>query len=70
MMFATQATAMKYIGLFESPIPRKMELIMLYAVIKGMPIKPSDFRPKRNVCGTILKIGIPIACQDGLIQIA
>ena len=39
MMFATQATAMKYIGLLESPIPRKMELIMLYAVIKGMPIK-------------------------------
>ncbi|MFQ9548220.1 MAG: hypothetical protein ACLRZ6_10625 [Lachnospiraceae bacterium] len=33
-------------------------------------IKAIRFSPKRNVCGTILKIGIPIACQDGLIQIA
>ena len=30
---------MKYMGLLLSPIPRNMELIMLYAVIKGMPIK-------------------------------
>ena len=30
---------MKYIGLLESPSPRKMELITLYAVINGIPIK-------------------------------
>ena len=30
---------MKYIGLFESPIPLNTELIMLYAVMNGMPIK-------------------------------
>ena len=36
---AAQATAIKYMGLLLSPIPRKIELIMLYAVIKGMPIK-------------------------------
>ena len=30
---------MKNIGLFESPMPRKMELMMLYAVINGIPIK-------------------------------
>ena len=36
---AAQATAIKYMGLLLSPMPRKIELIMLYAVIKGMPIK-------------------------------
>jgi hypothetical protein len=30
--------AIKYIGLLESPIPRKIELIMLYPVINGIPI--------------------------------
>ena len=30
---------MKYIGLFESPIPRKIALMILYAVIAGIPIK-------------------------------
>lgn len=38
-MFAAQATAMKYMGLLLSPMPRKMLLMMLYAVINGMPIK-------------------------------
>ena len=38
-IFTTQATAIKYIGLLESPSPRKIELITLYAVIKGIPIK-------------------------------
>lgn len=48
-------------------------IVSLFVIVKrktGISLKPSDFRPKRNVCGTILKIGIPIACQDGLIQIA
>ena len=30
----------------------------------------SDFKPRRKVMGKILSIGIPIALQDGLIQIA
>ena len=29
-----------------------------------------DFQPKKKVMGKILSIGIPIACQDGLIQVA
>lgn len=33
------AIAIKYMGLLESPSPRKMELIILYAVINGIPIK-------------------------------
>ena len=38
-MLAAQATAIKYIGLRESPSPRKMDAIILYAVIQGMPMK-------------------------------
>ena len=38
-MFAAQAMAMKYMGLLLSPMPRKMELRMLYAVMNGMPMK-------------------------------
>ena len=48
-------------------------IVSLFVIVKrktGISLKPSDFCPKRNICGTILKIGIPIACQDGLIQIA
>ena len=33
------ATAIKYIGLLESPRPLKIELMILYAVIKGIPAK-------------------------------
>ena len=38
-MLRAQATAMKSIGLRLSPMPRKIELRMLYATIKGMPAK-------------------------------
>ena len=38
-ILAAQATAIKYIGLLESPKPRKTELMMLYAVMNGMPMK-------------------------------
>lgn len=36
----------------------------------GISVKKSDFRPSGAVMGKLLKIGIPIACQDGLIQVA
>jgi putative MATE family efflux protein len=37
---------------------------------KSISLKKEDFKPYRPVMGKILKIGIPIAFQDGLIQIA
>ena len=37
---------------------------------KSIPLERSDFRPRRPVMGKLLKIGVPIAFQDGLIQIA
>ena len=37
---------------------------------KKIVLKEDDFKPYRPVMGKILKIGVPIAFQDGLIQIA
>lgn len=37
---------------------------------KSIVLEKQDFKPKRAVMGKILKIGIPIAFQDGLIQVA
>ena len=37
---------------------------------KSIVLEKSDFKPRRSVMGKILKIGVPIALQDGLIQIA
>ena len=37
---------------------------------KGISLKKSDFRPCASVTGKILGIGLPIALQDGLIQVA
>ena len=37
---------------------------------KDLVLKKSDFKPYRPVVGKILKIGVPIALQDGLIQVA
>lgn len=48
-------------------------VVSLIVVVKrkiGIPLKVSDLRPKRAVCGSIVGVGIPIAFQDGLIQIA
>ena len=36
----------------------------------GIPMSKAAFRPNRSVMGQILKIGVPVAFQDGLIQIA
>ena len=36
----------------------------------GLPMHRSDLRPDKVVSGDILKIGLPITCQDGLIQVA
>lgn len=36
----------------------------------GITVTRAHFRPKKPIMGNILKIGIPIAVQDGLIQVA
>lgn len=48
-------------------------IIALMVILKqktGISIKKSDFVPNRETTGKILRIGFPIAMQDGLIQVA
>ncbi len=46
--------------------------ISLLVILKrrSVALEKADFKPDRPVMGKLLKIGVPIALQDGLIQIA
>ena len=46
--------------------------VSLVVIIKRRSLRLSkkDFKPRRDVMGKLLSIGVPIALQDGLIQIA
>lgn len=46
-----------------------VSLIVIRKRKTGITVSKKDFKPKREVMGSLLKIGIPIAVQDGLIQI-
>lgn len=45
-------------------------LIAIFKQKSGITLGKSDFRPRRLVMGHLLQIGIPVALQDGFIQIA
>ena len=48
-------------------------VVSLWLILKkqtGISVKREDFRPDRVTMGQVLKIGIPIAAQDGFIQVA
>lgn len=45
-------------------------LIVIRKKKTGLTLRKSDFKPARQIMGKILKIGIPVAVQDGFIQIA
>ena len=48
-------------------------IIALVSILKrknGIKLKKSDFRLKKEALVPVLKVGIPVALQDGLIQIA
>ncbi len=54
-------------------LSQAVSVIVSLAVIikrKVIGVQKSDFRPERPIMGKIMKIGVPIAVQDGLIQIA
>lgn len=36
----------------------------------GITLHASDFKPDRNTMGALMKVGVPVALQDGFIQIA
>ena len=37
---------------------------------KAIPLKKEHLRPRKNIMGTLLKVGLPVAFQDGFIQIS
>lgn len=48
-------------------------IVSLAVIIKqdtGIKLQKSDFQLRKLITGQIIKIGIPVACQDGLIQVA
>lgn len=48
-------------------------MVALVVIVKrntGLMLRKSDFKIRKNITGRILKIGIPVALQDGFIQIA
>lgn len=47
-----------------------VSLIVMVRRGTGIPMKASHLRPKKDVMGQILRIGIPVALQDGFIQIS
>ena len=66
-MFAAQATAMKYIGLFESPSPRKIEAMILYAVMNGIPMKQTVRYP---TAPSTASAGVDITDTIGFLRIS
>lgn len=47
-----------------------VSIIVVRRARAGSRLKKEDFKPKRDVMESLLRIGIPIAVQDGLIQVA
>ena len=47
-----------------------VSLAVMRSARGGIALTRDDFRPQRAIMGRILRIGVPIALQDGLIQIA
>lgn len=48
-------------------------IVALAVILKrkiGITLKKGDFKPERETMGQVLKIGVPVALQDGFIQIA
>lgn len=48
-------------------------IVSLVVILKrnsGVSLTRADFKPDRPIMGSILRIGVPVALQDGLIQIA
>lgn len=45
-------------------------LIAMFKGNLGIKFSKSDLRPQKNVSGEILKVGVPVALQDGFVQIS
>ena len=47
-----------------------ISLVVIVRKGTGIPMKPAHLRPKKSVMGQLMRIGIPVALQDGFIQIS
>lgn len=45
-------------------------LLFIYRKKTGLGLTKKDLKPQRSVTGQVLKIGIPVALQDGFVQIS
>ena len=55
-------------------LAQALSVVIALCVIKrrgiGVPVHRTDFHPQKEAMGQIVRIGVPISLQDGLIQIA
>lgn len=55
-------------------LSQTISVLISFVVIRKRKMIPglgrADFRPKKEVLGNILRVGVPVAIQDGFIQIA
>ncbi len=55
-------------------LSQTVSVLISFVVIRKRKMIPglgrTDFRPKKEVLGNILRVGVPVAIQDGFIQIA
>lgn len=47
-----------------------VSLLMIWKKQTGIRLDRGDLRPRRETMGSILKVGVPVALQDGFIQVA
>ena len=47
-----------------------VSLVMVTRQKTALPVQKSSFRPRKEILHAILKVGIPVALQDGFIQIS
>ena len=47
-----------------------ISLVVIMRKKTGMKLSGNDFKPKKDVMGQLLRVGVPVALQDGLIQVS
>lgn len=59
---------------FGTVLSQTASVILAFMMIRkksiGLSVKKEDFLPQRQVLSNILKVGVPIAFQDGFIQVS
>lgn len=55
-------------------LAQTISVLVSFAVIRrkqtGITLRRADFRPEKGMMGSLLRVGVPVALQDGFIQIA